>query len=239
VGVFNDSKRFDAVKSQLVNLARLGNPEWKRLSVEEVLRELNLVANPTYIHLAGNWQFTTVGGEVLSLNGFSPSVGFPAAQIASIQTVAVHADSVLCIENLTSFHQYTQTQHETLRSIPLGRNIQYAVICTYGNPSPAIRRLLRLIPYETKIYLWSDMDYGGFNILSQLRRTVDTRIQPHQMDIETLEANVLRSRPFTVSDRANFKRLLLRPELRDVHPVIEHLLQRGLKLEQEGIENQR
>jgi hypothetical protein len=117
--------------------------------------------------------------------------------------------------------------------------MQHAIICIHGNPSPAIRRLLRLIPDETKIYLWSDMDYGGFNILSQLRRTVDTRIQPHQMDIETLEANVLRARPFTSSDRANFKRLLLRPELRDVHPIVEYLLQRGLKLEQEGIENQR
>jgi hypothetical protein len=29
--------------------------------------------------------------------------------------------------------------------------------------------------------------------------------------------------------------LLLRPELRDVRHVIEHLLKRGLKLEQEGV----
>jgi hypothetical protein len=236
VRVFNDSKRFETVKNQLVNLARLGNPEWKRFSAEEILRELNLVANPTYIHLAGNWQFTTIDGEVLSLNGFSPSVGFPAAQIASIQTVAAHADSVLCIENLTTFHQQADRYARTHANRE--RNAQHAIICTHGNPSPAIRHLLRLLPEETKIHLWLDLDYGGFNILSQLRRYVSQQIQPYLMDIETLEANLLRARPLTVSDRANLKRLLLRPELRDVYPVIEYLIQRGLKLEQEGVEKQ-
>jgi hypothetical protein len=112
-----------------------------------------------------------------------------------------------------------------------------AFICTYGNPSPAVRRVLRLLPEKTPIYLWSDLDYGGFNILSQLRRFVSEKIQPYLMNIETLEANIPCARPLTSSDRTNLKRLLLRPELRDVRSVIEHLLKRGLKLEQEGVEN--
>jgi|CXWL01.1.fsa_nt_gi hypothetical protein len=240
VRVFNDSKRFEAIKNQLVTLARLGNPEWKRIPVEEVLRELNLVANPNYIHFAGNWQFTTDKGEILNLSGFTPSVGFPAAQTATLQTV--HAESVLCIENLTTFHQYIQTEHAT-------RNTQHesnaacsvfrssAFICTFGNPSPAVRRVLRLLPETTPIYLWSDLDYGGFNILSQLRRFVNEQIQPYLMNIDTLESNIPRARPLTTPDRTNLKRLLLRPELHDVRHVIEYLLKRGLKLEQEGVEN--
>ena len=233
VRVFNDSKRLEVIKNQLVSLARLGNPEWKRIPAEEVLRELNLVANPSYIHLAGNWQLTTEDGEILNLSGFIPSVGFPAAQTSALQTV--HAQSVLCIENLTTFHQYIQareiaqrnTQHETAT---------HAIICSYGNPSPAVRRVLRLLPETIPIYLWSDLDYGGFNILSQLRRFVSEQIQPYLMDVDTLESNIPRARPLTDSDRTNLKRLLLRPELRDVRPVIEHLLKRGLKLEQEGVE---
>lgn len=225
VGVFNDSKRFEAIKNQLVSLARLGNPEWKRISNEEILRELNLVANPTYIHFAGSWQFTTTNGEIINLSGFIPSIGFPAAQTSSIQSV--RAESVLCIENLTTFHQYTNGT----------RNPQHATLCTYGNPSPAVRRVLRLLPETTPTYHWSDLDYGGFNILSQLRRTIGKQIQPYLMDIATLESNISRARPLTASDTINFKRLLSRPELRDVRPVIEHLLKRGLKLEQEGVEN--
>jgi hypothetical protein len=240
VRVFNDSKRFEAIKNQLVTLARLGNPEWKRIPAEEVLRELNLVANPNYIHFAGNWQLTTDKGEILNLSGFTPSVGFPAAQTATLQTV--RAESVLCIENLTTFHQYIQTEHAT-RNTKHESNVACsvlrpsAVICTFGNPSPAVRRVLRLLAETTSIYLWSDLDYGGFNILSQLRRFVSEQVQPYLMDIGTLEANIPRARPLTSSDRTNLKRLLLRPELHDVRSVIEHLLKRGLKLEQEGVEN--
>jgi hypothetical protein len=230
VRVFNNSKRFEAIKNQLITLARLGNPEWKRIPAEEVLRELNLVANPNYIHFAGNWQFTTDKGEILNLGGFIPSVGFPATQTAILQTV--QAKSVLCIENLTTFHQYIR-QTEQINDGT--RNTQHASICTYGNPSPAVRRVLRHLTETTPIYLWSDLDYGGFNILSQLRRFVSEQIQPHLMDVDTLETNIPRARPLTTSDRTNLKRLLLRPELRDVRHVIEHQLKRGLKLEQEGV----
>ncbi|MBI3163338.1 MAG: DUF2399 domain-containing protein [Chloroflexi bacterium] len=231
VRVFNDSKRFDDLRPALIRLARQANPEWKSLTNEDLLRELNLVANPGYIHLSGNWQFTTIDGEVLSLNSFTPSVGFPAAQIASIQTVAIHADSVLCIENLTSFYQQVDRytgKHGT-------RTTHHATICLMGNPSPAIRRLLRLIPEGIEIKLWSDMDYGGFNILSQLRKQISARVVPYLMDIGTFENHSRLARPLTQRDIRNLKRLLLNPELRDVHLVIEHLLKRGLKLEQEGI----
>src|SRR5512139_3317316 len=242
VHVYNDTKRFEALKGNIVTLARLGSPEWKRISAEEVLRELNLVANPNYIHLSGNWQVTTGNGEILDLSGFTPSIGFPAAQISTLQ--AVRAKSVLCIENLTTFHQQVDrymgkhvtdgTASNSSRSD--AEQIRPAVICTYGNPSPAIRRFLRLLPETTSIYLWSDLDYGGFNILGQLRRTVNEQIQPFSMDIETLESNIPCARPLTASDRKNLKRLLLHPYLRDVRLVIEHLLKRGLKLEQEGVE---
>jgi hypothetical protein len=230
VRVFNDTKRFDDLRPALVRFARQANPEWKLLTNEDLLRELNLVANPGYINLSGNWQFTTVDGEVLSLNGFSPSIGFPAAQISSIQTVSVHADSVLCIENLTSFHEFIRaTSHSP-------DPMFFATICLMGNPSPAIRRLLRLIPEETKIHLWSDMDYGGFNILSQLRKQVSARIEPFLMNTSTFEKHAALSRPLTQADIRNLKRLAFNPNLRDARLVIEYLLSRGLKLEQEGID---
>jgi hypothetical protein len=242
VRVFNDTKLFEAIKGHIVSLARLGNPEWKHISAEEVLRELNLVANPNYIHLAGDWQITTGHGEILDLSGFTPSIGFPAAQISTLQSV--RAESVLCVENLTTFHQQVDKHMSPRRHghvsthVNSGTHFTYhAVLCTYGNPSPAIRCILRLLPKSTPIDLWSDLDYGGFNILSQLRRTVDEEIKPFLMDIDTLEANIPRARPLTASDKNNLKRLSLRPELRDVRPIIEHMLKRGVKLEQEGVED--
>jgi len=228
VQTFNDSKRFDELKPAIVRLARWANREWKSLSVENVLRELNLVSNPNYIHMAGNWQLTSQSGEILSLGGFAPSVGFPATQIDTIQSISIHADSVLCIENLTSFYEY-------IRDRGTDSN-QYAIICLMGNPSPPIRRLLQLIPETTPIYLWSDMDYGGFNILSQMRRYIRHQIHPYLMDIPTFEAYAHLSRPLTSADLRNLRRLLKCPELADVQPIVDHLVHHGLKLEQEAIQ---
>jgi len=228
VRTFNDSKRFDELKPAIARLARYSNPEWKMLKTEDVLRELNLVANPNYIHLAGNWQLTTQTGEILSLGGFTPSIGFPAAQIETIQSVTIHANSVLCIENLTSFHEFLCTQ-ET-------RKTEHATLCLMGNPSPLIRRLLRLVPETTPIHLWSDLDYGGFNILSQLRRSVRHQIHSYLMDISTFEKYAHLSRPLTQTDIRKLKQICTKPELFDVKQIIVHLIQRGLKLEQEAIQ---
>jgi len=239
VRIFNDSKRFDEFRSSLVRLARRANHEWKYLPAEEILRELNLVANPNYIHLAGNWQITTKNGEVLSLGGFTPSLGFPAVQTSAIHSINIHADAVLCIENLTTFHEFVRadtirnTQHIPDISCSVFR---YAVLCTLGNPFPSIRHILSLVPDGIPIYLWADLDYGGLNILSQLRRRVRINILPYRMDIPAFDAHAHLSCPLTRNDERNLKNLLSRPELADVFPVIEHLLKRGLKLEQEAFD---
>ena len=232
VRIFNDSKRFDELKPALLRLALHGNPQWKSLPGEELLRELNLVANPSYIHLSGNWQFIPESGEVISLSSFIPSIGFPAVQATSIRAVAIHADAVLCIENLTTFHEFIRSQESWPKERPMP---PYAILCTLGNPSPAVRHILGLIPGPTPIYLWSDLDYGGFNILSQLRRQVTPCVQPYRMDIADFEAHAHFSRPLTLNDERNLKHLLSRLELKDVYPAIDHLLKRGLKLEQEAL----
>lgn len=239
VRIFNNSKRFDELKPALVSLARRAHPAWKSLPTEELLRELNLVANPTYISMFGNWQITTASSEVLLLGGFFPAVGFPAAQTVDIQSISVHASGVLCIENLTTFHEFVRTHpgqntHGEPNKTSSGGD--YAMLCTLGNPSPAIRHILSLVPDGTPIYLWADLDYGGFNILSQLRRQISPRIQPYHMDISNFEAYAHLSHPLRQSDRDNLQRLRTRPELKDVQLVIAHLLKRGLKLEQEAFD---
>ena len=226
VRTFNDSKRFDDLAQPLVRLARLGHPDWRRLAPGEVLAELGLAANPTYLHLSGPWELLTEAGHRLALDGFRPALGFPAAQAAHLQTVRVCAPALLCVENPTSFYRLCEAARTPQAP---------ALFCLMGNPSPAARRLLRLIPDETPLLAWADLDYGGFNILSQLRRQVRPDIAPYRMDIDTFEAHAAFARPLTSADCRNLARLSRRPELRDVQPVIEHLLQRGLKLEQEAV----
>jgi hypothetical protein len=227
--VFNDSKRFEDLKKAVVRLARLGRPDWRRLPEDELLRELYLVANPTYLLLSGAWRLVDASGQQMLLGEFTPSMGFPAVQASHLERVTVHADRVLCVENFTTFH--------SLAGAPRLQNT--ALICLAGNPSPACRHLLQCLSTDlaeaVPLYVWADMDYGGFNILSQLRKEVSPRFLPYNMGIDTFERFAQFARPLTLTDKRNLERQANHTLLKDIRPVIDHLLRRALKLEQEAI----
>ncbi len=226
VRVFNDSKRFELLMRAVLALARRGQPEWQTLTDAEVLRELNLVANPGHLYLHGAWTLTDALGQPLPVEGFAPSVGFPAAQAAHLRQVDLAAGAatrVIAVENPTTFYELIRHQPDDV------------AICLWGNPSPACRHLLRQLPKAVSLYVWADLDYGGFNILAQLREQVTGSAVPFHMDVDTFEAHARWARPLTPGDVKNLNRLMRRASLADVRPVITHLLQRGLKLEQEAI----
>ena len=245
VRLFNNSKRFEELKGALTRLARLGRREWRELSSQDVLRELNLVPNPGYLYLSGPWQLVDDWGQVMSLGEFSPSVGIPTAQAAQLQRVMAHASQVICVENPTSFHELIRNTQYGLRNTKHAlQNPQssIATLCLWGNPSPACRHLLKRLTEnlseDTPLRVWADLDYGGFNILALLRKHVSPRFEPYLMDIETLETHALYARPLTQRDTRNLERLSQHPALADVKAVITYMLQRNLKLEQEAIEIQ-
>ncbi len=227
VRVFNDSKRFEALKESVARLARCHNPAG-HLTPPEVLREVGLVANPGHLYLYGPWQLIDSEGQVMSLAEFYPSVGIPTALAARLQQVRVDAARVVCVENLASF--YELIRHE-------GHGL--AALCLWGNPSPTVRHLLRcLVQHGSSsipLYVWADIDYGGLNILAQLRQQVSPRFAPYRMDTATLQAHTRWAHPLSKSDERNLSRLRRVPALADQVSLIDEMLQRGIKLEQEAV----
>jgi len=227
VRVFNDSKRFELLKGALVTQARRHQPEWADLADGETLRELGLVANPGHLYLYGAWRLVDDAGQVLTLGEFYPSAGLPAAQAARVQHMEVNAARVVCVENQTTFYETIRHEGDDL-----------AAICLWGNPSPACRHLLRCLaqsaPASVPLLVWADLDYGGLNILTQLRR-ISLRFMPYRMDVPTLDAHAQWGKPLTRADEKNLRRLLLNPLLTDMQPLITHMLEREIKLEQEAI----
>lgn len=228
VRVYNDSKRFEALRRAVVRLARTHEPEWRELRSDEVLRELGLVTNPGHLRLYGPWRLVDDAGVVHDLGAFEPSVGIPVRLAAGCRQVTVDAGRVVCVENLTSFYELIRHEPEGLAALYLG-----------GNPSPACRHLLRCLaetaPDSVPLLTWADLDYGGLSILAQLRRLVSPRFAPYRMDEETLDACALWAKPVTRADERRLTRLARHPYLDDLRPLIEHMLARGLKLEQEAV----
>lgn len=232
VRVFNDSKVFDGLKGAIATLAQRHVGEWRVLSRDEVLRELGLVSNPTLVLLSGPWRLVNGEGEVMVLDPFRPAVGVPALMAAHTCQVTVdttQVQRVVCVENPTSFHELVRHEGEGL-----------AALCLWGNPAPPVRhllsRLVETLPADVPLRVWADLDYGGLNIVAGLRRRVSARFALYRMDVETLEAHARWARPLTASDRRLLLRLQDRPILSDLRPLIDAMLQQGLKLEQEAVQ---
>ena len=228
VRVFNDSKRFDALKGAIARMARRHQAEWRPLINREILRELGLVANPDHLFLYGPWRLVDAHGQVMSLSEFYPAVGIPTALVAGLCQVTVRASRLVCVENLAPF--YELVRHE-------GKGL--AALCLAGNPSPASRQLLSCVaqelPPDVPLLVWADIDYGGLSILGQLREKVSTRFAAYRMDKDTLEAHARWAQPLSAADERNLARLKNHPFLSDMTPLIEHMLERGIKLEQEAV----
>ncbi len=232
VRTFNDSKAFEPLKPAVAILARRHGPGWAELAPEEALRELGLTANPTHIFLYGPWRLVGAGGQVVTLDSFYPAVGVPAVMAGRVQHVSVDAgqtERVVCVENLASFYESVRYEGDGL-----------AALCLWGNPAPAVRHLLahlaETLPAGIPLQVWADLDYGGLNILAQLRRLVSPRFLPYRMDEATLDAHSHWARPLTDNDRRLLVRLQGHAALADMQPVIAHMLTRGLKLEQEAVQ---
>lgn len=232
VRTFNDSKAFDTLKGAVATLARRHGPGWRSLAPAEALRELGLVANPAHVFLYGPWRLVPESGEVVDLAPFHPAVGIPAALAAAVAHVTVdtgQVQRVVCVENLAAFYELIRCQGQGL-----------AALCLWGNPAPPVRHLLgclaEALPAAVPLGVWADIDYGGLNILATLRRQVSPRFQPILMDSATLDVHARWAKPLTPSDQHLLARLGHRPLLADVQPLVEHMLRRGLKLEQEAIQ---
>ena len=228
VRVFNDSKRFEILKSAIARLARRHQRQWRALSNQEILRELGLVPNPGHLYLYGSWRLVDMHGQVTSLSEFHPSVGIPTALAAHVKRVQADATRIVCVENLTSFYELVRHEGQGL-----------ATLCLWGNPSPASRHLLRRLvdelPSEVPLLLWADIDYGGLSILAQLRTQVSSRIAPYLMDRDTLDAHAHWGHPLSSTDERKLAHLRQHPVLADVRALIDHMLLKGIKLEQEAV----
>jgi hypothetical protein len=95
--------------------------------------------------------------------------------------------------------------------------------------------LVETLPETVPLTVWADLDFGGLNIVAMVRRLVSSRVLPYHMDVPTLLAHARWAKPLTANDRARLLRLRGQPVLADLRPLIETMLEQGIKLEQEAI----
>jgi hypothetical protein len=98
-----------------------------------------------------------------------------------------------------------------------------------------LRCLVDSLPESVPLHLWADIDYGGLNILTQLRRQVSPRFTPYRMDVATLKTHSKWAHPLSKNDERNLTQLRQQAPLNDMVALIEYMLLEGIKLEQEAV----
>lgn len=222
--VLGDSKRLSMLKPALLRLLRRVRPELAGLPDEEAWAALGILPNPGHIYLHGPLTLQ-LGGSIVEVSAFRPDVGLPVGALSQFEVIALRARYVLTIENRTPYYDY-------LAALPGDGLILYLG----GFPNRARRLVLQRLAEAapaTPLYHWGDLDYGGFAILAHLRRTLGCPVHPHRMDRAVLAQHAAAGRPLSRADRHHLQRLLHDSTLADCHGVIQALLDRGIKLEQE------
>ncbi|ADL50604.1 Wadjet anti-phage system protein JetD domain-containing protein [Clostridium cellulovorans] len=218
VRTFKDSKMFERIVAKVINLIyEFGNFPEK----SQILGNLNVFKNPTYVNFKGAGSIT-IKGQKIELTNLSGDIAISSAMLNDIERIDVAGNAVITIENLTSFHTFSD---ENVFAIYLGG---------YHN---CVRRefIKKLYKQNQNIayYHFGDIDAGGFYILQHLKHQTGVDFKPFNMDIETLKSYSKYIKPLTENDRDRLSKLINS----EYCMVIKYMIENNCKLEQEAINN--
>ncbi|MBV9708839.1 MAG: DUF2399 domain-containing protein [Chloroflexi bacterium] len=236
VQIFGDSKRCETLRGKILTVLRAHTPEAAAYGEDDwaLLQAHNVYRTPEYAPLTGPLSLAlnkvnregTIYVTHLQLEPDLPSVSLSEDILRSAEIVSCPATALITVENMTSFSE-----------LLLLRPSSTMLVFTGGFASPALLTLLSKIRTHRPalpFWHWGDLDAGGLRILAHLRRHLGN-ILPLGMNIETFERYRAHAQPLTANDRASLDALVADPMLSDCIAVIQHVLEMGLKLEQEAV----
>ena len=218
--IFADSKQFQKLRGSIEGiLCRYGG---KELTKDTVLESFNLLDNPVYIMLKGNIELV-FDKQHIFVGVIPGGIALPSTAIPAITEVIIHGDSLISVENLTTYHDQSSSD---------------AAILYLGGFHNSIRTELLTKIYAcnpvTSYYHKGDIDVYGFLILENLKDKTGIPFKALDMDLKTLrgyEAHHL-VKPLEAVDKKLIKSEL--PQLRPYTDILTYMLQHNCKAEQEA-----
>ena len=225
VRVYGDSKRFEKLQSAIVSILTkyddFDNEEI--VSKEALLSEYGIVKTPTYVCVKGNAEIT-IGEQKINFSALHGDIAFSTESLKEISNIEVLGTHIVTVENLTSFHDY--------------KNTDDFVIYLGGFHNSLKRDFIRMVYGQNpqKEYLhFGDIDAGGFYILNHLRKRTGVPFKPLMMDITTLKKYSAQTKPLTQEDKQRLKRMCEQKEFAEFGDTLQYMLSHNCKLEQENI----
>lgn len=226
VRYFSDSKRVESLASKAQALMYQYGEYQDR---ESVLEECGIVKTPTYVCLKGNGRMT-LGGQMIDLSKLNGDVALSTASLKELDKIEIFGDSVVTVENLTSFHDYNGAED--------------FVIYLGGFHNTTKRKFLIYLyeqNREKKYMHFGDIDAGGFYIYEHLKFKTGIPFRTLRMDVETLKKHRSQTKTLTQTDKKRIESLLKKLDekhkesIDDYRSVLQYMLENNCKLEQEAL----
>ena len=227
-----NSKAFEKHhRARLLGILRKNLPmDTEEMSDEELLRQAGLEKYPEWFSFCGAVQLTWPDGKVLDMAALGDGIQISAADAPQVQiSYAPQVRTLLFVENKANYF-------DTIRKQPSPERVE---VLHGGCYSPQrgrfFQQLCQAAGPGVQLLHWGDIDCGGFQMDSRLRREIDPRIRPWRMDVEQLQAHQAQAEPFSEAYAAKLERLLQDPYLQDSREVLLYMLKNHLRLEQEAL----
>lgn len=217
---FHDSKRLQSILNPVSKiLLDFGDGVGQK---ETVLAQYNLISNPGYVHIKGDWQIWCQG-QCISVQMFPGGIAISSDALDEIEQIHVPGGRVVSVENLTTYHDTKEHQG--------------AIIYLGGFLNTVRTNLLKkLYAFEPEVRYFhkGDLDPYGFLILENLKKKTGIPFEPMEMDLNTLQQcyNSGHFRPLDEADR----KAITEPALIEYQPILHYMLQHNCKIEQECFE---
>lgn len=189
---------------------------------DEILKKYHIFKEPQKLSIKGRVVLKVKGIEV-DLTGFSEGIEFTASELEGITEVKLLASNFMTVENRTSYLRYKRDDT--------------VIFYLGGYANRDQREFLKYVYRDNPDagYLhFGDIDAGGLWIHHHLCEITGIRFQLFCMSEKELKAPAYKKYLHVLSenDRMRLRELKEKPEYRD---VVEYMLEKNVKLEQEPV----
>ena len=219
---FKDSKCLERNASKITAIYKtFGNNH--NIDFEEICTCHNIVKNTGYVYIKNGIHFESENLDI-DLTSYPFEFALSNKAIETLIVKNISAKRVITVENLTTFNYFNDME---------------AIIIYLGGFSgryetELIKKIYSNNPKIEYLHM-GDIDWGGFEILINLRERTGIAFKPYLMGIPQLEEYKDECLPLTDSDRERMKKLIEDPRAKDFQPILSFLLEKGYKLEQESL----
>lgn len=218
--IFHDSKRFQTLQGAVEHILMDYTPD--AMDESSILEQYDLYQNPTYVYFKGGW-ILYAGEHVFDISALPGGIGLPISALGSITKIQLTGDTVISVENLTTYHDTPEAKG--------------AILYLGGFPNHVRVNFLKLLYQDepdANYFHRGDLDPYGFLILENLRSRTQIPFKSLEMDLQTLQQCFAKGhyRPLDAQD----EKIMQHPLLTSYSEIFDFMRQHNCKVEQECFE---